>query len=89
MKEQMLKRYQLMSFQHPVERASIFHLEFKAIHHYDCFTSYNTRSNEPDAMISLVSEYLEEELSKYVEILKTADQISKRDSFRNREDEQN
>lgn len=44
--------------------------------YYDCFTSYHEKGNDPTEMVSLVSQYLEEELSRYVEIVRTANEIS-------------
>ena len=45
--------------------------------YYDCFTSYHTNGEDPSEMVSLVGEYLEEELLKYVEIVRNANEISK------------
>jgi Fic family protein len=110
--EQLITRYQQkMSSLHVVERVSLFHLEFEAIHpfidgngrtgrlllnlelmkegyppinikfgdrrrYYDCFTSYHSYGKDPSEMISLVKQYLEEELTRYVEIVRTANEIS-------------
>ncbi|GAB6154732.1 Fic family protein [Desulfosporosinus burensis] len=111
--EQLILKYQEMSFPHIVERVSQFHLEFEDIHpfidgngrtgrlllnlelmkegyppinikfsdrkrYYDCFTSYHTNREDPSKMVSLVGEYLEEELLNYVKIVRNANQISKR-----------
>ncbi|MDR3599332.1 MAG: Fic family protein [Desulfosporosinus sp.] len=46
--------------------------------YYECFTSYHTNGEDPSEMVSLVGEYLEEELLKYVEIVRNANEISKR-----------
>lgn len=43
--------------------------------YYSCFTSYHQNGNDPSEMVSLVSQYLEEELSRYVEIVRTANEI--------------
>lgn len=48
--------------------------------YYDCFTSYHTNGEDPSEMVSLVGEYLEEELMKYVEIVRNAHEISKQQS---------
>ena len=47
--------------------------------YYDCFTSYHTNGEDPSEMVALVGEYLEEELVKYVEIVRNANEISKTD----------
>lgn len=44
--------------------------------YYDCFTSYHSDNKNPSAMVSLISNYLEEELSRYVEIIKIANELS-------------
>jgi hypothetical protein len=44
--------------------------------YYDCFTSYHTNGKNPSEMIFLILQYLEEELSRYVEISKNASNIS-------------
>jgi hypothetical protein len=46
--------------------------------YYECFTSYHINGEDPSEMVSLVGEYLEEELLKYVEIVRNANEISKR-----------
>ena len=46
--------------------------------YYDCFTSYHTNGEDPSEMVALVGEYLEEELLKYVEIVRSANEISKK-----------
>lgn len=109
--EQLILIYEGMCSRHIVERVSIFHLEFEAIHpfidgngrtgrlllnlelmkegfppinikfsdrkrYYDCFTSYHTSGSDPSEMVSLVEQYVEEELSRYVEIVRNANQIS-------------
>ncbi|MFX0561183.1 Fic family protein [Tepidibacillus infernus] len=43
--------------------------------YYNCFTSYHTNGKDPSEMVSLISQYLEEELSRYVEIARTANEI--------------
>ncbi|GBF10729.1 Fic family protein [Tepidibacillus sp. HK-1] len=43
--------------------------------YYNCFTSYHTNGKNPSEMVSLISQYLEEELSRYVEIVRTANEI--------------
>lgn len=43
--------------------------------YYNCFTSYHENGNDPSEMISLVSQYLEEELARYTEIVRTANEI--------------
>ena len=45
--------------------------------YYDCFTSYHSNGEDPSKMVSLVREYLEEELLKYVEIVRNANEISR------------
>jgi hypothetical protein len=44
--------------------------------YYDCFTSYHTNGKDPSEMIFLTLQYLEEELLRYVEIIKNANEIS-------------
>lgn len=44
--------------------------------YYDCFTSYHTNGEDLSEMVSLVGEYLEAELLKYVEIVRNANEIS-------------
>lgn len=44
--------------------------------YYDCFTSYHINGEDSSDMVSLVGEYLEEALLKYVEIVKGANEIS-------------
>lgn len=44
--------------------------------YYDCFTSYHTNGEDSSELVSLVGEYLEEELIKYVEIVRNANEIS-------------
>jgi Fic family protein len=108
--EQLIEKYYRMTA-HPVERVSLFHLEFESIHpfidgngrtgrlllnlelmkegyppinikfadrrrYYDCFTSFHSNDNDPKDMISLVTQYLEEELERYIGIVRTANQIS-------------
>ena len=46
--------------------------------YYECFTSYHKNGEDPSEMVSLVGEYLEEELLKYIEIVRNANEISKR-----------
>ena len=46
--------------------------------YYDCFTSYHQNGEDLSEMVSLVGEYLEEELLKYVEIVRNANEISNR-----------
>ena len=46
--------------------------------YYDCFTSYHTSGEDSSEMVALVGEYLEEELLKYVEIVRNANEISNR-----------
>jgi len=46
--------------------------------YYDCFTSYHSNGDDLSEMVSLVREYLEEELRKYLEIVRNANEISKR-----------
>lgn len=110
--EHLIMKYAQMSSLHVIERVSLFHLEFEAIHpfvdgsgrtgrlllnlelmkegyppinikfadrkrYYDCFTSYHTNGNNPSEMVSLVGQAVEEELSRYVEIVRTANAISK------------
>ncbi|KXG42703.1 cell filamentation protein Fic [Tepidibacillus decaturensis] len=43
--------------------------------YYNCFTSYHTNGKDPSEMVSLISQYLEEELSRYVEIVRIANEI--------------
>jgi Fic family protein len=109
--EQLILKYEEMSSRHIVERVSIFHLEFEAIHpfidgngrtgrlllnlelmkegfppinikfgdrkrYYECFTSYHTSGCDPSQMVFLVEQYVEEELSRYVEIVRNANEIS-------------
>lgn len=109
--EQLILKYEEMSSRHIIERVSIFHLEFEAIHpfidgngrtgrlllnlelmkegfppidikfgdrkrYYDCFASYHTSGSDPSEMVSLVEQYVEEELSRYVEIVRNANEIS-------------
>ena len=45
--------------------------------YYDCFTSYHTNGADSSELVSLVGEYLEEALLKYVEIVRNAHEISK------------
>lgn len=45
--------------------------------YYNCFTSFYEKRNDPSEMVSLVSQYLYEELSRYIEIVKTANEIRK------------
>lgn len=45
-------------------------------HYYNCFTSYHENGNDPSEMVSFVTQYLGEELSRYVEIVRTANEIS-------------
>ncbi|MDA8226257.1 MAG: Fic family protein [Desulfitobacterium hafniense] len=45
-------------------------------HYYDCFSHYHTSGKNPSEMISLISQYLEEELLRYLEILKQANEIT-------------
>lgn len=44
--------------------------------YYECFISYHQKDKDPTDMISLVSQYLEEELKRYIEIIKIANEIS-------------
>lgn len=44
--------------------------------YYDCFTSYHANGEDASEMVSLVGEYLEEELVRYVEIVRNANEIS-------------
>lgn len=46
-------------------------------HYYHCFTSYHEKGNDPSEMVSLISRYLEEDLLRYVEIVRTANEIDK------------
>lgn len=46
------------------------------IRYYNCFTSYHANGKDPSELVSLVSEYLEEEISRYVDIVRTANEIS-------------
>ncbi|MFZ3372912.1 MAG: Fic family protein [Desulfitobacteriaceae bacterium] len=43
--------------------------------YYDCFTSYHTNGENISELVSLVGEYLEEELLRYVEIVRNANEI--------------
>lgn len=43
--------------------------------YYDCFTNYH-QSGEPSALVTLISTYLEQELKRYIEIIKTANALS-------------
>ncbi|SDH78157.1 Fic family protein [Desulfosporosinus hippei] len=45
--------------------------------YYDCFTSYHINGEDPSEMVSLVREYLEEELLRYIEIVRNANEMSK------------
>jgi Fic family protein len=54
--------------------------------YYDCFTSYYTSGSDPSEMVSLVEQYVEEELSRYVEIVRNANKISE-ESIDDEEDE--
>lgn len=45
--------------------------------YYDCFTNYHKEGKNPSEMIALIAKYLEEELTRYVEIIKNANEISK------------
>lgn len=51
--------------------------------YYECFTSFHTKGNDPCEMIDLITQLLEEELSRYLEIVKEANRISNR-HFRDR-----
>lgn len=44
--------------------------------YYHCFTSYHENGNDHSEIVSLISQYLEEELSRYIEIVRTANEIS-------------
>jgi Fic family protein len=113
MMEQLIRNYHNNKSVHPVERISLFHLEFESIHpfidgngrtgrlllnlelmkegypainikfsdrkrYYDCFKNY-ANDNSPSEMINLVRQYLEEELTRYLEIIKVANEITQRD----------
>lgn len=43
--------------------------------YYNCFTSYHDNGKNPSEMVSLVGQYLQEELSRYIEIVKMANEI--------------
>lgn len=43
--------------------------------YYDCFRVYHTNGNDPSEMVSLVEQYIEEELTRYLEIIKIANKI--------------
>lgn len=45
--------------------------------YYNCFTGYHENGNDSSEMVALISQYLEEELSRYVEIVKTANEIDR------------
>ena len=109
--EQLITKYQQMASLHVIERVSLFHLEFEAVHpfidgngrtgrlllnlelmkegyppinikfgdrkrYYNCFRSYHSNSNDPSEMVSLVKQYVEEELTRYLEIIIMANEIS-------------
>lgn len=44
--------------------------------YYDSFTNYHTQGNDPTDMISLIAQYLEEELQRYLGIIKAANEIT-------------
>jgi len=43
--------------------------------YYDCFRSYHSNNSDPSDMVSLVNQYLEEELTRYLEIIIIANEI--------------
>ncbi len=43
--------------------------------YYDCFNDYQKSGGNPTAMVALVSDYIEEELENYIEILEMANSI--------------
>lgn len=49
--------------------------------YYECFTTFHTNENDPSGMIELFTELLEEELSRYLEIVKEANRISEKRRF--------
>lgn len=56
--------------------------------YYDCFTSYHTHGNDPSGMVSLIAQYLEEELQRYLGIIKDANEIVDRIDLVQEDDEQ-
>ncbi|HZJ83857.1 MAG TPA: hypothetical protein VFD57_08640 [Clostridia bacterium] len=40
--------------------------------YYDCFTDYYKKGEEPSMLISMIKEYVKEELERYVKILDDA-----------------
>jgi Fic family protein len=43
--------------------------------YYDCFTDYYRRNEDPSMLISMIKEYVEQELEKYIGILEVANNI--------------
>lgn len=54
--------------------------------YYDCFTSYHTNGNDPAEMVSLIAQYLKEELERYIEIIKNANAMTDSRSIDDEED---
>lgn len=40
--------------------------------YYDCFTYYHLNNSNPQMLIEMIQEYIEEELGKYISILRIA-----------------
>lgn len=54
--------------------------------YYDCFTSYHSNGNNPEEMVSLIAQYLHEELQRYVEIIKNANELTDSRGIDDKED---
>ena len=44
--------------------------------YYDCFTNYHLKNGDPSMLTEIITEYIEEELKKYISVLEVANNIN-------------
>ena len=44
--------------------------------YYDCFTDYHLNNSNPQMLITMIEEYVQQQLEKYISVLKIANNLT-------------